>query len=200
MLYKLLSISVRYKDNHLIARLSKRSYLKEIEKLQNLGIEVHLHTNIKIIEFSANKNIDTSLLVGLISDYELFVAGLIRSQKMEAERKIETIKNTHTSGYLLKDRVFQYLLWIYPKIAKFPKNQRFTLGQRMENTFTDILQLIWKTNYTKDISHKRHIFQEASVLLDLYLDFIRLSFELQFISTKEYAHSSQKLAEIGRLM
>jgi len=37
-------------------------------------------------------------------------------------------------------KVYDLILWMYPLINKFPKKQRFVLGQQLENTLLEILK------------------------------------------------------------
>ena len=38
------------------------------------------------------------------------------------------------------EKIYQLVLWLYPTVSKFPKSQRFVLGQQIENTALDILR------------------------------------------------------------
>jgi hypothetical protein len=35
---------------------------------------------------------------------------------------------------------YQFLLWLGPTLEKFPKGQKFTLGDRIQNLALDVLQ------------------------------------------------------------
>lgn len=43
-------------------------------------------------------------------------------------------------------KVYDLILWMYPTVNKFPKSQRFVLGQRIENTILKLLEGIIKAN------------------------------------------------------
>lgn len=36
-------------------------------------------------------------------------------------------------------RLYDFILWMIPKLEKFPRNQKFLLGDRIENLMLDIL-------------------------------------------------------------
>jgi len=38
------------------------------------------------------------------------------------------------------EKTYQLVLWLYPTIQKFPKSQRFVLGQQIENVSLDVLR------------------------------------------------------------
>ena len=37
------------------------------------------------------------------------------------------------------EKTYQLILWLYPAVRKFPKAQRFVLGQQIENTALETL-------------------------------------------------------------
>jgi hypothetical protein len=39
-------------------------------------------------------------------------------------------------------KVYDYLLWLIPKLEKFPRSQKFLLADRMESLLLDILDLV----------------------------------------------------------
>ena len=39
-------------------------------------------------------------------------------------------------------RLYDFLLWIIPKLDKFPRSQKFVLGDRIENLLLDIPALL----------------------------------------------------------
>jgi hypothetical protein len=45
---------------------------------------------------------------------------------------------------------YDLLKWSIPTIEKFPRSQRFLLGDRIENNILDILELLIRANYSKD--------------------------------------------------
>ncbi len=56
-------------------------------------------------------------------------------------------------------RTYDLLLWIIPQLEKFPKSQRYLLGDRIENRMLDIMDLIINAVYTKN---KTSILKEAN--------------------------------------
>ena len=45
---------------------------------------------------------------------------------------------------------YDLLKWTIPTLKKFPRDQRFLLGDRIENYTLDILELLICANYSKD--------------------------------------------------
>lgn len=95
------------------------------------------------------------------------------------------------------EKTYEFILWIYPRVNKFPKSQRFVLGQRIENVSLEILEKIIEANQKRD---KKRELQEISVKLDVLRILIRLSKDFQFINLKQYEFASKNLNEIGKML
>ena len=95
------------------------------------------------------------------------------------------------------EKTYELILWLYPTINKFPKNQRFVLGQRIENAILEILEKIIEANQERNkIPHLKKI----SVELDKLRILIRLSKDLRFISVRQYGFAAGKMNEIGKML
>jgi four helix bundle protein len=94
-------------------------------------------------------------------------------------------------------KIYEFIIWIYPTINKFPKSQRFVLGQRMENVVLDILELLIEAKLSKI---RISFLQKSSVKLDKLRILMRLTKDLKFISVKEYEFGCKQIDEIGRML
>src|SRR5215470_18506202 len=45
---------------------------------------------------------------------------------------------------------FQFLMWLVPAIEKFPRTQKFLLGDRIQTTALDVLECLIEATYTRD--------------------------------------------------
>lgn len=95
------------------------------------------------------------------------------------------------------EKAYQLVLWLYPTVAKFPKSQRFVLGQQIENTSLDILRGIIRANASRS---KLPILYEASVDLDTLRILLRLAKDLKFLSIRQYAFAAEAVNEVGKLL
>ena len=94
-------------------------------------------------------------------------------------------------------KVYDLILWIYPAINKFPKSQRFVLGQQIENTVLEILKGIIQANQE---SNKTSYLKQVSIDLDKSRILIRLSKDLRFINIRQYQFAAEKINEIGKVL
>ena len=44
----------------------------------------------------------------------------------------------------------QFILWLVPTIEKFPRSQKFLLGDRIQSTALDVLEALIEATYTRD--------------------------------------------------
>ncbi len=93
--------------------------------------------------------------------------------------------------------MYTFNLWLFPLVSKFPKAERFVLGQQIETLALRITMGIMHAN-TEQIKLPR--LKQVSVDLDMLRMMIRLAHDLRFITTKQYAHASEHMGEIGRLL
>jgi len=91
-----------------------------------------------------------------------------------------------------------YLLWINIS-AHISKNLRFTLGQRVENHFLDLLELIYQTYFSQK-NNKLDKIDECIKTLDSLKFSITISWEAKAISHKQYEEVGLKLNEAGRML
>jgi four helix bundle protein len=94
-------------------------------------------------------------------------------------------------------KTYDLILYLYPLVNKFPKSQRFVLGQRIENTALGTLEGIIVAN---NEFNKEEALKKTSVELEKLRIFIRLAKDLRFIGFKQYEHVSGIINEIGKML
>lgn len=94
-------------------------------------------------------------------------------------------------------KVYDFLLYLYPVIAKFPKFEKFTLQTQIKNCVLDLERCVIKAN--KSTVKKSHLY-EADVLIEELKMLVRLAHDLRYINPRQYGIVSAKIAEIGSLL
>ncbi len=87
------------------------------------------------------------------------------------------------------------LIWLIPILDNFPRNRRFTLGERLEAGLIEILELLVEAAYAKT---KRDVLRRANLRLAVVRHLWRMAHELQTINTKRYAHGAKLLEDLGK--
>lgn len=95
------------------------------------------------------------------------------------------------------EKHYQLILWMLPKMAKFPKDQRFLLADRIEKNLLDTLEMLIEAVYSKD---KRKILISANLKLDILRFLMRIAKDMKYVSLKGYDFFCQSVLEIGRMV
>lgn len=91
----------------------------------------------------------------------------------------------------------QFMLWLLPKIEKFPRSQKFLLGDRIQSTALDVLEALIEATYTRD---RRGLLARANLGLEKLRIFCRFAHDLKHLKADGYEHAARSLDEIGRLV
>ena len=95
------------------------------------------------------------------------------------------------------EKTYELILWLYPTVNKFPKSQRFVLGQCIENAVLEILEEIIAANQSRS---KLFHLKKTSVELDKLRILMRLAKDLHFISVRQYEFAATKINETGKML
>jgi hypothetical protein len=87
------------------------------------------------------------------------------------------------------------LTWLIPLLDNFPRNRRFTLGERLESGLLEILECLVEAAYVKN---KRDLLKRANNRLAVIRHLWRMAYELQTIPAKRYEHGARLLEELGK--
>jgi len=91
------------------------------------------------------------------------------------------------------------MLYAIPLINKYPKSQRYVVGQQTMNLMIDIARSIIQANREKGKYRLRTLWQ-IDGKLDEFRLLIRLAKDLHMLPVKQYGLMSERSAEIGRLL
>lgn len=94
-------------------------------------------------------------------------------------------------------RTYDLLKSSIPVLARFPRNQKFLLGDQIQNLISEILDAFIEAYYSKK---KLHLLLPVNMKIEKLRFRIRLIHDLQFISNQQYGQFSESLNEIGRML
>ena len=106
------------------------------------------------------------------------------------------VNNARRTGPAL-EAMYQFLLWLIPTIDKFPRSQKFVLGDRIEAAALDVLDALIAATYTRG---RDAMLTNANLGLERLRVFMRLSRELRLIDGRRYEHAARGLDDVGRLV
>lgn len=94
-------------------------------------------------------------------------------------------------------KTYDLLLYMYPILQKYPKSERFSLRQRMENSLLCVLKDLIAAHYLRE---KREPLEHANLELEKLRIFLRLSYDLKFLDLRRFEICSRQLNEIGKMV
>ncbi len=93
--------------------------------------------------------------------------------------------------------MYRFLLWLVPTVEKFPRSQKFLLGDRIQATALDVLERLIEATYTRA---RQPMLAAANLGIEKLRFLFRLSHDLKFLDIRRYEFAARSLDEIGRLV
>jgi hypothetical protein len=94
-------------------------------------------------------------------------------------------------------KTYDLVLWSCRHVGKFPRDQRFVLGERIERRLYDLLETLLQARYTRD---RQSLLRQANLSLEVLRFQMRLAHDLQCLRTNSYGFACQALQEIGAMV
>jgi len=93
--------------------------------------------------------------------------------------------------------MFRFMLWLVPAIGKFPRSQKFLLGDRLQTTALDVLELLIEATYT---CNRGSILSQAHLGLEKFRAMVRLAMALKHFARQRYEYAARSIDDAGRLV
>jgi len=84
------------------------------------------------------------------------------------------------------EKAYQFTLWLVPTVDKFPRNQKFLIGDRIETAALDVVEGIVDATYTRN---RAPILRKVNLRLEKLRLLFRLSVDLKLVDTRRYEHA-----------
>ena len=84
---------------------------------------------------------------------------------------------------------------ILPRVARYPRDYKFSLGDRLTGYSLDVLELAIQASYSRS---KTRLLDEANLSLERMRFLLRLSNELGALSHKGYGYVTGIVDDLGR--
>ena len=94
-------------------------------------------------------------------------------------------------------KLHDLLLYLIPQLNKFPRDQKFVLGDRIESKLLEVQEHCLRAYYSRE---KRAHLLEANLTLEVTRHLIRLAHGLKLFSHHTYAVLAEKMDEVGRMI
>jgi len=91
-----------------------------------------------------------------------------------------------------------YKVW-HAHYSNFPRLSRFSLGAKIDNLFTDLIELLLLAGFA-GVDQKYTFVVRAATKLDLLKFFMQVAWEVKCLDHKKYSLYANSLNEIGRMI
>lgn len=92
----------------------------------------------------------------------------------------------------------EFILNIVSMVKNFPKDYKFSLGERLKDECFDLVLQIYKANNSFSSQKRKQFIEEGLEKLKTIEMIVRLSKDLQLISVKQYSKSTEISENIGK--
>lgn len=96
-------------------------------------------------------------------------------------------------------RTYDFVSWLIPLTAKFPRSQRFVITQRLQGAVLNFQELIVEANAQRDTLRANKLREADAELLKTRL-YLRFCERWQWITPGQYRHASGMVTELGKLL
>ena len=97
-------------------------------------------------------------------------------------------------------KLFDFVSWVLPLTAKFPREQRFILAERLQRVTLAAHEAAIKAGMSKTPEATLARLDKVAVQLALVRFYLRLARKQFLITDRQLEFATERLAEIGRLL
>ena len=90
---------------------------------------------------------------------------------------------------------YRFLRWLAPAVERFPRSQKFLLGDRIQRTALDVLEALIDATYARQRAN--HL-ARANLGIEKLRFLFRLAHDLRYLDSRRYEHAARRLDETGR--
>ena len=114
-----------------------------------------------------------------------------------AGRGVECVVARTSDPPVVLIKWYDFTKWLLDRIDGFPKNQRFIFGQRLADHALDVMELLVEAAYR---SRKAELLSAANRKLEMLRWLVRLTWDRNLLSGKQYEFCCRGLTEYGRMV
>ena len=103
-------------------------------------------------------------------------------------------EGARTTGPALEAH-YRFVAWAVPTLEKFPRSQKFLLGDRIQGVALDVLEALLEATYTRQRSA---LLARANLGIEKLRVLFRLAHELRYLDARRYEYAARCLDEVGR--
>jgi len=98
---------------------------------------------------------------------------------------------------LVISKMYDLTIWCCQRIANFPRDRRYTLGDRIERRLYDVIEALLRAKYARE---RADILREINLQLEMLRFQFRMAKDLRCLSIEAYGYASRSVNEVGKLV
>ena len=92
------------------------------------------------------------------------------------------------------EAMYGLTLWLIPTLERFPRRQKFLLGDRIQSTAVASLESLSEATFTR---RRARLLDRVNLDLDKLRLLLRLAKDLRYLDRRRYEHAARRLDEVG---
>lgn len=100
---------------------------------------------------------------------------------------------------LIYTKMVDFLVWLFPILNTFPKNQRLIICQHISSSALDCLKLIVSARNARSPKKRASLLFELNVELKVLRKLISVAHDIGFINVKRTENGMNQLLELGKM-
>ena len=96
-------------------------------------------------------------------------------------------------------KAYDLLKYTLPILEGLPRSQKFTLGDRIQNHLSDLLEILIEAYYLP-AAEKRPLLLRANIRLEMLRHYFRLCYDKGHYNSLKYKDLAERTDEIGRMV
>ncbi|MFH1111774.1 MAG: diversity-generating retroelement protein Avd [Patescibacteria group bacterium] len=95
--------------------------------------------------------------------------------------------------------IYQFYKLLHNYIKLFPKAEKYSLGQRIENLTLDTLELAFRASYASKVN-RSILLEDLDAKVQILKTLIRLAHEIRALDDNKYLALQENLQEMGKMV
>ena len=91
-------------------------------------------------------------------------------------------------------KAYDFMLWMFPHVARYPKEHKFALGDSIRTSTLSVLELLIEAQYSRE---KLKALERANRRIEVLRYLLRASHDLKCLSASQYEHGIKLLHNAG---
>ncbi len=118
---------------------------------------------------------------------------------MQSSKDIHTRTHSYSLDIPILSKAYDFYKLFSQYLSLFPKTKKYTLGQKVDITTLEVIELIIVAGYLPR-EQKLVYLQKISVKVDLLKILLRLASETKCLENNKYQQLISQLLEIGKML